>query len=163
MPDPAVRAAASGGGAVSGTVRCPGCGALLVDVGGPAACGLCGAIAGSVAPTRAPPEPITTVPAMMARREALMPTLEALMQRYIAAMEAAAFGRGTREEALRIFEVASYVTHAMAFEVDDLDALEERVTPLMPEAARQLGCVYRPPHERGEAVTWALVDAILAG
>lgn len=148
---------------MSGVVRCPGCGALLVDVGGPVACGLCGALAGAAAVERPSPRPIATFEAMMARREALMPTVEALMQRYIAAMEDAAYGRGTREEAMRVFEVASYVTHALAFEVDDLDALEERVTPTMREAARQIGAAYRSPRERGEAVTWALVESILAG
>ncbi|MCB9566834.1 MAG: hypothetical protein H6710_06400 [Myxococcales bacterium] len=98
---------------------------------------------------------------MAARRARAMPVIERLFSRYADVIGAAALGRGTREDALPYFEGATYLVLWTSYETDDLARFDPMVTPQMHEAARLLGVTYRPPRERGVALSWATIEALL--
>jgi hypothetical protein len=132
-------------------MQCPSCGAALEETQGKAvvACRFCGTEA------KVTLTPIESIQRHYERKALVQRKMDLLMQRY-----AELLGNGHREDALRYYEAFTYLVVWTGLEVDDLPELEAMVTPMMHEAARQLGVKYQPPAERGEEMTLGGVDLL---
>lgn len=96
-----------------------------------------------------------TIERSLERRAELEPLMKALMERY-----AAALGSGQRAQAMELYEAFQYVVLALAYDVEELEDLEGIATPLVQQAARQIGAEYSPPGERDEIMSWSRVEAL---
>ena len=134
------------------SIQCASCGAALEDTQGKShvVCRFCGTEAKLMI------SPVESMQRHFARKEQVQARMDRLMDRY-----AALLGGGQRERALLYYEAFSYLVMWTAQEVEDLPELEAMLTPMMREAARQIGVPYRSPAERGEAVSFASVDRLL--
>lgn len=83
--------------------------------------------------------------------------MDALMDRY-----ATAFIAGDRLTALRCYEAFTYLVLWVGQDAPHLADLEATATPLMHEAAAAMGVPYLAPSARGQQVSWASIDALLA-
>lgn len=134
-------------------MQCPSCGAGLEKTRGQAhaVCAFCGTEVKLVI------SPVETLQRQLDKKASVEPTMNALMERY-----AELLGSGQKEEALRYYEAFTYLVMWTSQEVEDLSELEAMVTPLMRDAARQIGVAYRAPVDRGEAVTQSSIDRLLS-
>ena len=134
-------------------MKCASCGAALEGTQGKAhaVCPFCGTEAKLMI------SPVETFQRHFERKERVQRLMDRLMERY-----ADLLGGGRREPALLYYEAFTYLVMWTAQDVEELFELEAMVTPLMKDAARQLGLTYRSPVERGELVTFASVDRLLA-
>jgi uncharacterized Zn finger protein (UPF0148 family) len=134
------------------SMQCPSCGAGLEGTQGQAhvVCRFCGT------ESKLSITPVESVQRHYQKKEQVQSTMDRLMERY-----AELLGRGHREAALPYYEAFTYLVMWTAQEVEDLSVLEPMITPMMRDAARQLGIAYRAPAERGEAVTFASVQRLL--
>ncbi len=91
------------------------------------------------------------------RRERVMPIFERLMNRYSRFLV-----NGDKPTALLFYEAGTYLMMWISYDTERLADLEPMVIPAMREAAKSLKVPYVPAHERGEEVTWASIDEMLA-
>lgn len=134
------------------TMNCPSCGAGLEDTRGKAhvVCRFCGTESKLVI------SPVESFQRHFERKQRVQPLMDRLMERY-----ADLLGRGEKKSALLHYEAFSYLVMWTAQDVDGLGTLEAMVTPMMHDAARQLGLTYIPPVDRGEQVSFGSVEALL--
>ncbi|MBI4819114.1 MAG: hypothetical protein HY791_22775 [Deltaproteobacteria bacterium] len=138
---------------------CPKCHAILGRSGPPRVtrCRYCGCdlVEAAKPPTPKPLRMFDTIERSLERRAELEPLMKALMERY-----AAALGSGQRAQAMELYEAFQYVVLALAYDVEELEDLEGIATPLVQQAARQIGAEYSPPGERDEIMSWSRVEAL---
>jgi hypothetical protein len=134
-------------------VSCPSCGGGLQGTQGRTlvVCPFCGV------EVKLSLTPIETMQRMLEKRAALDPKMKVLMERY-----AEHLGASRKQEALVYYEAFTYLVCSLSYDVEDLVELEPMVTPLMRDAARQIGAAYIAPVDRGERVTFASVEALVA-
>ncbi|MEO0813282.1 MAG: hypothetical protein AAFY60_10500 [Myxococcota bacterium] len=131
--------------------KCPGCGGTLSDTQGQSVvrCPYCGT------DVRIQLTAAESMAAIMNKRRALEPAMNALMDHY-----ASLLGAGQKTEAMVYYEAFTYLTLVMSYEVQELHELEAMATPLLEDTARQLDISYHPPKQRGTALRWAHVDRL---
>jgi hypothetical protein len=134
------------------TMQCPSCGAGLEGTQGRAfvVCRFCGT------ESKLSISPVETLQRHYQKKEQVQPLMDRLMERYADLM-----GRGFKQEALLFYEAFTYLVVWTSQEVEELGTLEAMITPMMKDAARQIGIPYRPPAERGEEVSFASIERLL--
>ena len=134
-------------------INCASCGAALEDTQGKVhvVCRFCGT------ESKLQINPVESFERHYQKKEQVQALMDQLMERYAGLM-----GRGEKELALRFYEAFTYLVVWTAQEVQELSDLEAMISPMMKDAARQIGIAYRSPAERGEVVTFDSVRKLLA-